>query len=375
MPKRNRHNRLFAAMLGLGIMSVTGVYAEQSLVQREAVTQTQSDGRVHNADITGGFYDDRYKLDDWYYDFYDSPGYSRGDSSSAYQTANENTATMADAAHPSLRHHRPSRNDQNAAATPYAGDPWFYAQRDPQYGIPEAGPDAYGGNVIKGTIMASKQVRNRTTGDQNTVVLLTTPDRRQITADLGSSRRTLDLALSKGDSIVVAGPWEDVGPYSVLMAQQVRTEAKRVTLNRPIGTTGGDRTVEGRIQQFRDIRMNRSGELHRAAAVQTPDGRMALVDLGSDNQDRTQLRAAAGDRMVAQGPVVQVGNYPVIWANRVAINDGMPVDVTRTSGPADFVPATGNRSENCLGGGCESQPLNQSQSGHRNSNAMDGTTR
>lgn len=373
MPQRNRHIRLFATMLGIGLMSVTSVYADQPREQRELVPQGQSDGRIHNTDITGGFYDDRYKVDDWYYDFYDSPGYSRADS--VMQTSNESTATMADAAHPSLRHPRPYRTDQNVAATPYAGDPWFYAQRDPLYGIPETGTNPYGGNVIKGTIKAIKQVRNRTTGDQNTVVLLTTPDRRQITADLGSSRRSMDLALTKGDSIIVAGSWEDVGPYSVLMAQQVKTEAKRVALHRHIGTTEGTRTVEGRIQQFRDIRMNRSGELHRAAAVQTPDGRMALVDLGPDNQDRTPLRAAAGDRMVAQGPVVQVGNYPVLWANRVAINDGMPVDVTRTTGPTDFVPATGNRPENCLGGGCDTQPLNQSQSGHRSSNAMDGTTR
>lgn len=375
MPKRNRHIRLFAAMLGVGFMSATGVYADQPRDLRDAGSQTQNDGRIHNTDITGGFYDDRHTVDDWYYDFYDSPGFSRADSSSVIPTSRDNTATLADAAHPSFRHHRPYRTDQSAAATPYAGDPWFYAQRDPLYGMPETGPDLYGGNVIKGTITAAKQVRNRTTGDQNMVVLLTTPDRRQVTADLGSSRRTMDLALTNGDPVVVAGSWEDVGPYSVFMAQQVKTEAKRVTLNRPIGTTGGDRTIEGRIQQFRDIRMNRSGELHRAAAVQTPDGLMALVDLGPDNQDRTPLRAAAGDRMVAQGPVVQVGNYPVLWANRVAINDGMPVDVTRTTGATELLPATGNRPENCLGAGCDTQPLNQGQSGHGNSNAMDGTTR
>lgn len=35
----------------------------------------------------------------------------------------------------------------------------------------------------------------------------------------------MDLALTQGDPIVVAGSWEDVGPYSVLMAQQIRTEA------------------------------------------------------------------------------------------------------------------------------------------------------
>ncbi len=229
---------------------------------------------------------------------------------------NDSTVSLTDAAHPSVRHPRPHRTDQNVAATPYAVDPWFYAQRDPLSGIPETGSHPHGKDVVKGTITATKQIRNRTTGDHNTVVLVTTPDRGQVTTDLGSSRRTLDLALTKGDPVVIAGSWENVGPYSVLMAKQIRTEAKRVTLNRPVGTTAGDRIVEGRIQQFRDMRMNHSGELHRAAAVQTPDGGMALVDLGPDNQDRTPLRAAAGDRMVAQGPVVQVGNYPVLWANR-----------------------------------------------------------
>ncbi|ULA67878.1 MAG: exported protein of unknown function [Nitrospira sp.] len=375
MPTQNRHIRLVGTVLGIGLLTATSAYAEQPREPREVPSQGQADGRVHNTNVTGGFYEDRYKLDDWYYDFYDSPGFSRADSGTATYVANDSTASMADAAHPSFRHQRAYRTDQNAAATQYAGDPWFYAQRDPLYGIPEAGPGQSNGNVIKGTVKAAKQVRNRTTGDQNTVVLLTTPDRRQITADLGSSRRTMDLALTQGDPIVVAGSWEDVGPYSVLMAQQVRTEAKRVSLNRQIGTTAGDRTVEGRIQQFRDIRMNRGGEVHRAAAVQTQDGRMALVDLGPDNQDRTPLRAAAGDRMVAQGPVVQVGNYPVLWANRVAINDSMPVDVTRTTGPTEFLPGTGNRSENCLGAGCDNQPLNQGQSGRSNSNAMDGTTR
>lgn len=102
---------------------------------------------------------------------------------------------------------------------------------------------------------------------------------------------------------------------------------------------------------------------------------MALVDLGPDNQDRTPLRAAAGDRMVAQGPVVQVGNYPVLWAKSVAINDGTPVEVTRTTGSSEFLSGIGSRTETCLGAGCDNQLLNQGQPGDQNSNAMDGTTR
>lgn len=375
MPKWNNNIRLLATILGIGIMSATSGYADQLHERRDAVPHGHNDGRVHNTDVTGGFYDDRHKTDNWYYDFYDSPEFSRPDTGSMNQASNETASAIADAAHPAFRHHRPYRNDQNPTAAQYVGDPWFYAQRDPLYGFPDTRPDQYGGNTIKGTIKDVKHVRNRTTGDQNTVVLLTTPDSRQVTADLGSSRRTMDLALTKGDPIVVAGSWEDVGPYSVLMVQQVKTEAKRVSLNRPIGDIAGDRTVEGRIQQFRDIRMNRSGEIHRAAAVQTQDGRMALVDLGPDNVGRTPLRAAAGDRMVAQGPVIQVGNYPVLWANRVAINDGMPVDVTRMTGLTELVPGTSDRMENCLGAGCDNQPFNQGNPGRPNSNAMDGTIR
>ncbi len=371
MPKRNRQIRLFATMVGLGILSAPVVQAEQ---HRDLVSHDQREAQIHNADITGGFYEDRYKRDNWYYDFYDSPEYSRADSWSVVQGSNESTAGLADAAHPSFRHSRSHASDTRATGQ-YAGDPWFYAQRDPLYGMPETGPDLSKGNVIKGTINAVKQVRNRTTGDQNTVILLTTPDRKQMTADLGPSRRTMDLALTQGDPIMVAGSWENIGPYSVLMAEQVKTEAKRVTLFRPTGTIGGHRTVEGRIQQFRDIRVTRNGEIHRAAAVQTPDGRMALVDLGSDNVDRTPLRAAAGDRMTAQGPVVQVGNYPVLWADRVAINDAAPVEVTRPAGSTEFAPAAGTPTGSCLGAGCDTQPLRQGQSESHNSNAMEGTTR
>jgi len=371
MPTRTRQTRLFAVLLGLGLLSTPLVQAEQ---HRDLTSQEQREGQNHNSDITGGFYEDRYKLDNWYYDFYDSPEYSRGDSWAVSQGANDNAAGLSDAAHPSYRHHRAHAGDSRATGQ-YAGDPWFYAQRDPMYGMPETAPGQSKGNVVKGTVNAVKQVRNRTTGDQNTVVMFTTPDRKQIIADLGPSRRTMDLALTQGDPIMIAGSWENIGPYSVLMAEQVKTEAKRVTLFRPTGTIGGHRTVEGRIQQFRDIRVNRTGEIHRAAAVQTPDGRMALVDLGSDNVDRTPLRAAAGDRMMAQGPVVQVGNYPVLWADRVAINDASPVEVTRPAGSTEFAPAAGTPTGSCLGAGCDTQPLRQGQSGSHNSNAMDGTTR
>lgn len=376
MPNQNIHIPLLTAVLGIGILSGTALYAEHPRDPGPAERQGIDESRVvTNPDITGGFYDDRYQRDDWYYDFYDSPDHFRRSAGSMNQRPDEATATMTDAAHPVLKHQTPPQSEPSAAYDQYYAEPWFYDQRDPLYGMPEAGLDQSEGNVIKGTVKATKQVRNRSTGDQNTVVLLTTTDRRQITADLGSSRRTMDMALTQGDLIQVAGPWEKVGPYSVLMAQQVKTDAKRVSLHRQTGSTMAERKVEGRIQQFRDIRTNRGAELHRTAAVQTLDGRIAIVDLGSDSRDQRLGRAATGDRMVAHGRVIHVGNYPVLLANRVAINDGAPIEVTRTTEPVKYSPGTGGRTENCLGAGCDNQPLNQGESGRSHNNVMDGTMR
>jgi hypothetical protein len=376
MPKRNnRHPLISAAVLGIGLLGGATLYAEYPRDMGQAHTLGNDETRVRNTDLTGGFYEDRYKLDDWYYDFYDSPGATRTSSGSMDQTSYGEPGNMADAAHPWVLRHR-IRSEQAGTYQQYYDEPWFYDQRDPVYGMPETGREAFApsDNVIKGTIKATKQVRNRSTGDQNTVALVTTADGRQVTTDLGPTRRTMDMALTQGDQIQVAGQWEDVGPYSVLMAQQIKAGTNRVNLHREAGPTMVDRKVEGRIQQFRDIRTNNGAELHRTAAVQTPDGRFAIVDLGADSRDQALTRAATGDRMVARGRVIQVGNYPVLLANQVAINDGTPVHIARPTESGAFSPETG-RSPDCVGGGCDNQSLNRAQPREPHSNAMDGTVR
>ena len=248
--------------------------------------------RVRNSDLSGGFYEDSFKTDNWYYDFYDSPGAIRTNSRDA-DLANSDQTTAADAAHPSTTRNV-NRNEQTTAFQQYYDEPWFYDQRDPIYGMPEArneriasGAPAQNGHFIWGTVTAIKQVRNRTSGDQNTVALIKAADDRQIITDLGPTRRTLDMAITKGDQIQVGGEWEDIGNYSVLMAQQIKSGVNRVNLHREAGPALTDnRQVEGRIQQFRDIRTNRTAELHRTAAVQTADGRVAIVDLGQDTTER-----------------------------------------------------------------------------------------
>jgi hypothetical protein len=186
----------------------------------------------------------------------------------------------------------------------------------------------------------------------------------------------MDMALTKGDQIQVGGQWEDVGPYSVLMAEQVKSGVKRANFYRPSGSTVNDnRKVEGRIQQFRDIRTARTAELHRTAAVQTPDGRFTIVDLGQNTTEHAIANAAPGDRIVANGRVVQVGNYPVLLADRIAINDGTSVHIARSGDPSGITPGMEMRKPDCVGGGCDNPSVNRGQPRDPHTNAMDGTVR
>jgi hypothetical protein len=387
MPKqKNRQIVVMAALLGVGLWGATSLHAEHPRDIGHPDYSTREGSHFRNTDLTGGFYEDGYKLDNWYYDFYDSPGATRSSARSADPAYSDQVdpVSLADAAHPWVNR-SPTRNDQMVAFQQYYDEPWFYDQRDPIYGMPDtrgermaADPAIRNDNFVNGTVTAIKQVRNRTSGDQNTVALIKTADGRQIITDLGPTKRTLDMALTKGDQIQVTGQWEDVGPnpYSVLMAQRIKSGVNRVNLYREVGPTLAEsRQVEGRIQQFRDIRTNRTAELHRTAAVQTPDGRFAIVDLGQDTTDRVVANASPGDRIVANGRVVQVGNYPVLLANQVAINDGAPIHITRPTEPAESPSGSGIRNPDCVGGGCDNRSLNRAQPRDPHTNAMDGTVR
>jgi hypothetical protein len=382
MPNGNsRYTEVMATLLGVGLISAATLFAEPPREIGNGIPGHEG-SHIRNTDLTGGFYEDRYKLDNWYYDFYESPGATRSTSRNTDFTYSDQ-AGMADAAHPWTVNRSQNRNDQMLAFQQYYDEPWFYDQRDPSYGMPDSrserlatDPAAHHDNVIKGTVTATKQIRNRTSGDQNTVALIKAPDGRQIITDLGPTKHTLDMALTKGDQIQVAGQWEDVGPYSVLMAEQVKSGVNRANLHRQVGPTIAEsRQVEGRIKQFRDIRTNRTAELHRTAAVQTIDGRYAIVDLGQDTTERTVANAAPGDRIVANGRVVQVGNYPVLLANQIEINDGRPVHIARPAEPAGTYSGSEMRSPDCVGGGCDSRSMNRAQPRDPHTNAMDGTVR
>ena len=90
---------------------------------------------------------------------------------------------------------------------------------------------------------------------------------------------------------------------------------------------------------------------------------------------KTVAHASPGDRIVANGRVVQVGNYPVLLANQVAINDGAPVQITRPKDNTELSPGTDVRKSDCLVGGCDNESLNRDQPRDPHTNAMDGTIR
>jgi hypothetical protein len=195
--------------------------------------------------------------------------------------------------------------------------------------------------MVTGQVNAVKQVRNRTTGGQNTVVRLKAADGKPLSADLGPTPPLLDLALTEGDRITIGGNREDVGPYSVLMANHIKSGSNRVLLDRESGAYRGDlREVNGRIESFHDVQVRGTGQKNRTAAIRTDEGNFVLVDLGPSTAQNVPANAAPGDIMTARGPVAQVGQYPVLLADQFEINNSLPVRVAR---PGENYPGASRR--------------------------------
>jgi hypothetical protein len=300
---------------------------------------------VQDENLGGGFYKDGYKADDWFYDFYES-SVVRTDTQMSERPAPRSADVVRVAEQDRLADASQSKNSpfytrrrqaQEGLFGRYYDDPWFYQQQDPAYAMPMTvaqsnsnRPAARDEEMLKGRVEDVKQVRNRTRGGQNTVALVKTSDGRSVIADLGPTQPLLGLALIKGDEIKASGHRENIGPYAVLMAHQVKSGANRVNQNRGAAWSGRDyRQVNGRIEQFRDIRVRETGVTHRAASVRMDDGRLALVDFGPSTANKIPANAAAGDRVTASGSIAQVGNYPVLFADRISMKDSTPVQIAR----------------------------------------------
>ena len=396
MSDRKRLNKaIMAAVCGVTLLGGAVVFADHrdDMTSRD-VTETDR-SHLRTIDLSGGFYDDKHKADDWFYDFYEvrndrtDPRFTeqarlrRSDAAGRIERDR-----WADAAYPpdSRRGVQRHRAVENAYGR-YYDEPWFYEPRDPAYGMPVAStrddwyhPAAHDEEYVRGTIQATKQVRNRESGGQDTVALLKMNDGGRVITDLGPTQRTLDFALTQGDSIQVGGQREAIGPYSVLMAHDIKSGVNRVRLNRDTLWREADyRQVSGRVERFRDIGVRPNGSLHRTATIRTHDDRIAIVDIGPTPAENVPANAAPGDWMTASGQVVQVGNYPVLLADRLSINNGIPVRVVRPD--AEYVepgrrPFEASHEESaadptCVGGGCEAGTVNRSSPRNPHSNATD----
>jgi hypothetical protein len=309
------------------------------------VQRTDAQNDVQDENVGGGYYNDGSQADDWFYDFYESSvvrtdtqvtDRTTGGKAEVVRVAEQDRMADASQSKTSPFYTR-RRHAQEAVFEHYYDEPWFYQQQDPAYAMPVTAapasstrPAARDEEMLSGSVADVKQVRNRTRGGQNTVALVNTSDGRRAITDLGPTPPLLDLALTKGDGIKASGHRETIGPYSVLMAHQVQSGANRVRQSRDAAWSGRDyRQVNGRIEQFRDLHVRQTGAVHRAASVRMDDGRLALVDFGPSAANKIPANAAPGDRMMASGSIAQVGNYPVLFADRVSMKDGTPVQIAR----------------------------------------------
>jgi hypothetical protein len=170
------------------------------------------------------------------------------------------------------------------------------------------------------------------------------------------------------------------------MADRVSGGVNTVYLNRGNSRFDERRQLSGRIEQFRDVRVRETGEIHRTGSLRTSDGRLALVDFGPATAENVPANAAPGDPMVVTGRVFQVGQYPVLLADRLSLNGGVPVAVAR---PDETSPSMVTRNADrrpfessqriiandptCIGGGCETPDRVRMR--NPLSNAMDGSVR
>ena len=349
---RAMHHMFVSTATGLILFCSAAASAEQKdaviAVPEAQRTEARPSDMKHKG-LTGGFYADKDKSDDWYYDFYEtSPAERTSDRTAADRSSRirpdaikvAGKTQFVDAAKPVDA--RPSDTQgQESAVNQYYDDPWFYEPRDTSYTMPvKAASDAPrpsatpAPQVLKGNVTHVKQVRNATSGGQNTVVQIKPVKGTPTIIDLGPTQPLLNLALAKEDRIAVSGPTEHIGQYSVLMANQVKSGANEVIVDRGETAVAPDRKeATGRIERISDVRIRGTERMHRVAAIKGDDGRSMLIDLGAAVASGSMPpTGATGDQIKASGPVATVGNYPVLFADHLSIDNGVPIAIARPNG-------------------------------------------
>ncbi len=355
---RSIHHMLVLTATGLVLLGSTAALAE--------TTDQRTDARssdVRSGGLNGGFYDDKYKDDDWYFDFYETPKQTEDRTAAERSAADRKSALrpdvirtsdktqFVDAAEPAETHSSASSASSASSGSStrstqvsgfyYFDDPWYFQERDESYTMTskpapiDPSRSAQKQEKIKGNVTHVKQVRNTTRGGQNTVVQIKPLNGSPTIVDLGPTQPLLNMALTPGDTISVGGRTEHAGSYSVLMATQVKSGANVVNVNRQEKEIEGAlprREAEGRLERIMEVRVRGSEQKHSVAAIKSESGRMMLVDLGPATAGNIPAGTAPGDHVIASGPVATVGNYPVLFAERVSIANAAPIKVARPDG-------------------------------------------
>ena len=143
--KKHLHKAIVAAAFGVSLLGGAVVFADHrdDLTNRD-VTETER-SHFRSSGLSGGFYENTYKADDWFYDFYEVPG-DRTDPRFTDQARLRRPGAAdwterdrwADAAHPAdSRREFQRRSAVETAYSRYYDEPWFYEPRDPAYGAPK----------------------------------------------------------------------------------------------------------------------------------------------------------------------------------------------------------------------------------------------
>jgi hypothetical protein len=127
------------------------------------------------------------------------------------------------------------------------------------------------------------------------------------------------------------------------------------------GSAYARREAEGRLDRVMDLRIRGTEQTHSVAAIKSESGRMILIDLGPATAGNLPAGAAAGDHVVASGPVATVGNYPVLFAERVSVANATPIKVARPDGNYPGASRQDMEASQILDSGDTAQPKNMSQ--------------
>ncbi|WP_447978293.1 hypothetical protein [Candidatus Nitrospira bockiana] len=186
---------------------------------------------------------------------------------------------------------------------------------------------------VSGEIERLKKVSVRGSRTEHLVALIRTEPGFPVFADLGPSHALKEWELRTGDEIAVRGPVGRVSGRRVLFAQQMRIYGETVSIARggQVGDARGPRArvreVQGQVEAAKELKLRGSERKHLVARIKTDEGTRMAVDLG-DRHDLQGLSIKDGQEIAAKGPVIRLGDKPLLVAQEVTA-DGKTAQIDR----------------------------------------------